>query len=225
MIYLIIGVIALLVIYVLVTYNVFVKMKNRVDESFSTMDVYLKKRWDLIPNIVETVKGYAKHEKSTLSDVIKLRNGAYDNMSSTKHNFKEVNLFDVYDFIEKGGSGIFYLGYTSCHNCMTAVQYINQAAEEMGVTVYYINIDREDYHVADNKDVYNEVVEKLNPILGKDATGEKGIFTPDVFQVINGEFGDYFVGLTDDFDASNPEKTKKLVDVYKNLMKPFKKAA
>ena len=82
MIYLIIGVIALLVIYVLVTYNVFVKMKNRVDESFSTMDVYLKKRWDLIPNIVETVKGYAKHEKSTLSDVIKLRNGAYDNMSS-----------------------------------------------------------------------------------------------------------------------------------------------
>ena len=158
--------------------------------------------------------------KTTLVDM-----SAYDNMSSTKHNFKEVNLFDVYDFIEKGGSGIFYLGYTSCHNCMTAVQYINQAAEEMGVTVYYINIDREDYHVADNKDVYNEVVEKLNPILGKDATGEKGIFTPDVFQVINGEFGDYFVGVTDDFDASNPEKTKKLVDVYKNLMKPFKKAA
>ena len=82
MIYLIIGVIALLVIYVLVTYNGFVRMKNRVDESFSTMDVYLKKRWDLIPNIVETVKGYAKHEKSTLSEVIKLRNGAYDNMSS-----------------------------------------------------------------------------------------------------------------------------------------------
>ncbi len=82
MIYLIIGVIALLVIYVLVTYNGFVRMKNRVDESFSTMDIYLKKRWDLIPNIVETVKGYAKHEKSTLSEVIKLRNGAYDNMSS-----------------------------------------------------------------------------------------------------------------------------------------------
>lgn len=82
MIYLIIGVIVLLVIYVLVTYNRFVRMKNRVDEAFSTMDVYLKKRWDLIPNIVETVKGYTKHEKSTLSEVIKLRNGAYDNMSS-----------------------------------------------------------------------------------------------------------------------------------------------
>ncbi len=82
MIYLVIGVIALLVIYVLVTYNGFVRIKNRVEEAFSTMDVYLKKRWDLIPNIVETVKGYAKHEKSTLSEVIKLRNGAYDDMSS-----------------------------------------------------------------------------------------------------------------------------------------------
>ena len=82
MIYLVIGVIALLVIYVLVTYNGFVKIKNRVEEAFSTMDVYLKKRWDLIPNIVETVKGYAKHEKSTLSEVIKLRNSAYDDMSS-----------------------------------------------------------------------------------------------------------------------------------------------
>lgn len=82
MIYLVIGVIALLVIYVLVTYNGFVKIKNRVEEAFSTMDVYLKKRWDLIPNIVETVKGYAKHEKSTLSEVIKLRNGAYDDMSN-----------------------------------------------------------------------------------------------------------------------------------------------
>lgn len=82
MLYLIIGAIALLVIYVLVTYNGFVKVKNQVEEAFSTMDVYLKKRWDLIPNIVETVKGYAKHEKSTLSEVVKLRNGAYDDMSN-----------------------------------------------------------------------------------------------------------------------------------------------
>ena len=82
MIYLVIGVIALLVIYVLVTYNGFVRIKNRVEEAFSTMDVYLKKRWDLIPNIVETVKGYTKHEKSTLSEVIKLRNSAYDDMSN-----------------------------------------------------------------------------------------------------------------------------------------------
>ena len=45
------------------------------------MDVYLKKRWDLIPNIVESVKGYAKHEKETLAEVINLRNSNYDSMS------------------------------------------------------------------------------------------------------------------------------------------------
>ena len=82
--YLVIVVIAILVIYVLVTYNVLVRMKNRVDESFSTMDVYLKKRWDLIPNIVQTVKGYANHEKTTLSEVIKLRNGVYDDMTNNE---------------------------------------------------------------------------------------------------------------------------------------------
>ena len=52
-----------------------------VKEAFATMDVYLKKRWDLIPNIVETVKGYAKHEENTLKEVVELRNSSYDSMS------------------------------------------------------------------------------------------------------------------------------------------------
>ena len=61
----------LVLIYIFTTYNSFVKLKNKVEEAFSTMDVYLKKRWDLIPNIVSTVKGYAKHEAETLENVIK----------------------------------------------------------------------------------------------------------------------------------------------------------
>lgn len=79
--YIIIAIVVVLLIAFLVAYNGFVKENNKVKEAFATMDVYLKKRWDLIPNIVETVKGYAKHEKETLEEVIKLRNGAYDNMS------------------------------------------------------------------------------------------------------------------------------------------------
>ena len=56
-------------------------MKNKIDEAFSTMDVYLKKRYDLIPNLVETVKGYAKHESETLENVIKARNMAMNSQN------------------------------------------------------------------------------------------------------------------------------------------------
>lgn len=58
------------------TYNKFVRMRNIIEEAFSTMDVYLKKRYDLIPNLVETVKGYAKHESDALTKIISARNAA-----------------------------------------------------------------------------------------------------------------------------------------------------
>lgn len=83
-IYIILIVIVLIIIYVLILYNSLIKLLNKVNEAFSTMDVYLKKRWDLIPNIVESVKGYANHEKDTLKDVIKLRNSSYDDMSASQ---------------------------------------------------------------------------------------------------------------------------------------------
>lgn len=60
------------------TYNKFIKFDNKVEEAFSTMDVYLKKRYDLIPNLVETIKGYAKHESETLENVIQARTLAVD---------------------------------------------------------------------------------------------------------------------------------------------------
>ncbi len=56
------AVVLLLIIFVISSYNKLVKQKVNVEEAFATMDVYLKKRFDLIPNLVETVKGYAKHE-------------------------------------------------------------------------------------------------------------------------------------------------------------------
>lgn len=81
-IYIIIAIVALIIIYAIALYNSLIKLNNKVKESFSTMDVYLKKRWDLIPNLVETVKGYAQHEKDALKEVVELRNSAYDNMSN-----------------------------------------------------------------------------------------------------------------------------------------------
>jgi len=79
--YIVIAVIALLLIYILISYNSLVNQRNMVKEAFATMDVYMKKRWDLIPNIVESVKGYANHEKETLEGIVNLRNSAYDKMS------------------------------------------------------------------------------------------------------------------------------------------------
>ena len=58
------------------SYNSFVSRRNVVDEGWSGIDVQLKRRFDLIPNLIETVKGYASHEKSTLEEVITLRNSA-----------------------------------------------------------------------------------------------------------------------------------------------------
>ena len=80
-IYVVIAIILFIILYAFILYNSVIKLNNRVKEAFSTMDVYLKKRWDLIPNIVETVKGYANHEKYTLKEVIELRSNTYDNMS------------------------------------------------------------------------------------------------------------------------------------------------
>ena len=73
--------VVLIVIIIFVTvlvgmYNKFVRMRNSCEEAWATIDVYLKKRFDLIPNLVETVKGYSKHESGTLESVIAARNTA-----------------------------------------------------------------------------------------------------------------------------------------------------
>ena len=75
LIWIIIGIIIVLAIAFVGMYNSFIKLKNSCEEAFSTMDVYMKKRFDLIPNLVETVKGYAAHEKETLEKVMAARNG------------------------------------------------------------------------------------------------------------------------------------------------------
>ncbi|SDX89162.1 LemA family protein [Eubacterium barkeri] len=71
-----VALIVLIGLWFMGTHNTLVKLKNQVEEAFSTMDVYLKKRYDLIPNLVETVKAYAKHEGDTLEKVVAARNAA-----------------------------------------------------------------------------------------------------------------------------------------------------
>lgn len=72
--WIILAVVVIIILYVISTYNSLVHLRNKVKDQWAQIDVQLKRRCDLIPNLVETVKGYAKHEKSTLEDVIKARN-------------------------------------------------------------------------------------------------------------------------------------------------------
>lgn len=80
--FIIIILVLIILIYGFIVYNSLIKLDNKVNEAFATMDVYLKKRWDLVPNLVETVKGYSKHEKDTLEQILKIRNSVYDNISN-----------------------------------------------------------------------------------------------------------------------------------------------
>lgn len=82
-------VIAVLIIlvglYFLITYNKFVSLRNSADEALSSIDVQLKRRYDLIPNLVETVRGYATHEKSTFEEVTQARAAAMGAPSATEN--------------------------------------------------------------------------------------------------------------------------------------------
>lgn len=74
--WIIIGAVVVIVLVLILIYNSLIRLRNRVEEAWSDIDVQLKRRYDLIPNLVETVKGYAKHEKETLENVTNARSQA-----------------------------------------------------------------------------------------------------------------------------------------------------
>jgi LemA protein len=142
--YIIEALILLLIIYILIVFNQLITLKNFVKEAFATMDVYLKKRWDLIPNIVETVKGYAKHEKETLESVIELRNNAYDKMSlNDKINTNEKLAGDISKLM------------------MLAESYPALKANESFLDLSK-NLSKVEEDIANSRKYYNAVVRKMN---------------------------------------------------------------
>ena len=81
----VIGVVVLLVLWLIGVFNSLVSARNRVKEAWSDIDVQLKRRYDLIPNLIETVKGYAAHESGVLENVIKARSAAMNAQSVGQH--------------------------------------------------------------------------------------------------------------------------------------------
>jgi len=74
--WILLGVLAILLIWAIAKYNLFIKLRNNREKAFADIDVQLKQRHDLIPQLVSTVKGYASHEKETLDRVVSARSGA-----------------------------------------------------------------------------------------------------------------------------------------------------
>lgn len=83
--YILLGVVAVIIIWVIYAYNRFVSLTNRTENAWSDIDVQMKRRYDLIPNLVETVKGYAAHEAGTLQKVTEARTKAMGAQTVAEH--------------------------------------------------------------------------------------------------------------------------------------------
>ncbi len=144
MLYIIIAVVVVLVLLFITTYNSLVKSNNTVKEAFSTIDVYLKKRWDLIPNLVETTKGYAKHESETLKEIVELRNSSYDNM----------NVSDKVDVNNKLSQGI------------TKLMAVAEAYPELKANENFKELSKQladiEDDIANSRKYYNGAVKQFN---------------------------------------------------------------
>jgi LemA protein len=90
--WIILGVIAVVIVWIIGVYNGLIRLKHRTDEAWSDIDVQLKRRYDLIPNLVETVKGYAKHEQGTLQKVVEARNAAMQQTGGAEEKAKAENM-------------------------------------------------------------------------------------------------------------------------------------
>ena len=142
--YIIIGVLVIVLIYTLMTYNSLIRLRNKLEEAFSTMDVYLKRRWDLVPNLVETVKGYAKHEKETFENVVNLRNSSYENLSQD----------DKMDINNKLSAGI------------TKIMALAESYPELKASDNFLNLStnlsKVEEDIANSRKYYNAVVKLMN---------------------------------------------------------------
>lgn len=134
--YIVIGVAVVLLVLVLFTYNNLIQLRNKVKEAFSTMDVYLKKRYDLIPSLVDIVKGYAKHETDTLQEVTKMRvNAQKSDLNAAINNEMKIGdaLQSLLVIVEK------YPDLKANNNFLDLQERLSKMEEEIAFSRRYYN--------------------------------------------------------------------------------------
>ena len=153
-------IVVLLAIFGVMTYNKLVSLRNRVDNGWSQIDVQLQRRYDLIPNLVETVKGYAQHERETLDAVIQARNASVS--AGTPHDQAQAD-----NMLTGALRQLFAVA--EAYPDLKANQNFLQLQEELTATEDKVSYARQFYNDTVNK--YNTAIQKFPAVLIAGPTG------------------------------------------------------
>lgn len=158
-------IVALLVLYVVSIYNKLVSYKNRFENAFAQIDVQLKRRYDLVPNLVETAKAYLDHERTTLEAVIAARNEAMAGLKAAASNPASAQAMAQLAQAESGLQGA--LGKLSLvvedYPELKADQNMRELSEELTSTENRISFARQFFN--DSVTEYNEFKQSFPPVI------------------------------------------------------------
>jgi LemA protein len=119
--WILLGILVAAALYAVGIYNRLISLRNRFKNAFAQIDVQLRRRHDLIPNLVETAKGYMKHERETLENVIKARNSAVNGLENAKADPSDPNAMRELSGAESGLSAALGRLFGACKSiCVTA---------------------------------------------------------------------------------------------------------
>lgn len=161
----------LVLMYGVGIFNRLVALRNRVDNAFSQIEVQLKRRYDLIPNLIETVKGYMAHERETLEAVINARNQAASGLQNAAAHSGDPDAMIALAGAEKGLTGALgrMFALAEAYPDLKANQNMAQLTEELTSTENKIGFARQAYN--DSVTQYNTYRQTFPPLLIANATG------------------------------------------------------
>ncbi|HCK41711.1 MAG TPA: LemA family protein [Planctomycetaceae bacterium] len=158
------GVLVILILGVIAIYNSLVALKNKFKNAFAQIDVQLKRRYDLIPNLVETVKGYMAHEKDTLEAVINARNQAVGGLQAAAANPGNAAAMKELMSAEQGLSGALgkLFALSEAYPDLKANENMAQLTEELTSTENRVAFSRQAYN--DSVTAFNTYRQTFPPI-------------------------------------------------------------